>query len=443
MANLILKPLVGGERPDPQTLSSARRLKGQPLSGAFPSGHSASAAAFATGASLSWPVLTPILAPLAGLVGYSRIHTGAHWLSDVLAGLALGTGIGIVTNVALTDRDTDAHTEDIAPRADVPRLPRGKGLVVVANPHSGPDGSEDPATVIRRLLPEATLLVPGRDGANEDLDVLLKQAVNMPGARALGVSGGDGTVSAAARLARTHHLPLAVFPGGTLNHFAKALGTDSFDATAQAITSGTARLIDTAELTVQPPERDRTTVDVLNTFSLGAYPQMVAKREELESRTGKWLGGILASLDVARQGATTEIAIDGDAHTLWLTFVGINTYVPPGLVPATRTRLDTSNLDIRDYRADSSWAPVRFVGNSLLGRRGDTLRHRITQRHETSESRPIRSIEILCASGYSPENGSGVDLAYDGETLHVSAPYGSQVQIKLTMLDGELTAYAP
>ena len=77
-ANLILKPLVGGKRPDPQTLSSARRLKGQPLSGAFPSGHSASAAAFATGASLSWPVLTPVLAPLAGLVGYSRIHTGAH-----------------------------------------------------------------------------------------------------------------------------------------------------------------------------------------------------------------------------------------------------------------------------------------------------------------------------------------------------------------------------
>ena len=32
MANLILKPLVGGTRPDPQTLSSARRLKGQPLS---------------------------------------------------------------------------------------------------------------------------------------------------------------------------------------------------------------------------------------------------------------------------------------------------------------------------------------------------------------------------------------------------------------------------
>ena len=40
---------------------------------------------------------------MAVAVGYSRIYTGAHWPSDVLASAFLGTGIGVLGVVAVED----------------------------------------------------------------------------------------------------------------------------------------------------------------------------------------------------------------------------------------------------------------------------------------------------------------------------------------------------
>src|SRR2546421_3755466 len=61
-----------------------------PRSTSFPSGHSASAFAFATAACGELPWLAPALVPLAGAVAYSRVHAGVHYPSDVAAGAAPG-----------------------------------------------------------------------------------------------------------------------------------------------------------------------------------------------------------------------------------------------------------------------------------------------------------------------------------------------------------------
>jgi membrane-associated phospholipid phosphatase len=92
VANGPAKLLARRRRP-----SSRRRptLIRTPRSTSFPSGHSAAAAAFATGASAELPILTPVLCPLAGIVAYSRVHTGVHYPSDVAAGV----GIGIVSGL--------------------------------------------------------------------------------------------------------------------------------------------------------------------------------------------------------------------------------------------------------------------------------------------------------------------------------------------------------
>ncbi len=68
-----------------------------PRSTSFPSGHTAVAFAFATGACAELPLLAPLLVPLAGAVAYSRVHTGVHYPSDVAAGAAIGIGSGVLS----------------------------------------------------------------------------------------------------------------------------------------------------------------------------------------------------------------------------------------------------------------------------------------------------------------------------------------------------------
>lgn len=96
-ANLVGKSLVGGSRPDITSVPFARRMLKTPTSGSFPSGHTASAVAFAAGVGLEQPLAGAVLAPLAVAVGYSRLHVGAHWFSDVLGGAVIGVGAAALT----------------------------------------------------------------------------------------------------------------------------------------------------------------------------------------------------------------------------------------------------------------------------------------------------------------------------------------------------------
>ncbi|HYI33249.1 MAG TPA: phosphatase PAP2 family protein, partial [Glaciibacter sp.] len=65
LANLVGKQVFGGDRPLLKDIPVGRRLKNMPTSPSFPSGHSASAAAFATGVALEAPRIGLVVAPVA------------------------------------------------------------------------------------------------------------------------------------------------------------------------------------------------------------------------------------------------------------------------------------------------------------------------------------------------------------------------------------------
>lgn len=99
LVNQPLKHL--GARPRPDRVGAAvpvARWVRMPTSTSFPSGHSASAAAFAVAVgdvipSLRWP-----LGLLAATVGFTRTYTGVHYPGDVLVGASAGGLLGRLTS---------------------------------------------------------------------------------------------------------------------------------------------------------------------------------------------------------------------------------------------------------------------------------------------------------------------------------------------------------
>ncbi len=107
-------------------------------------------------------------------------------------------------------------------------------------------------------------------------------------ATVLGVCGGDGTVKAAAEIALRHGMPLAVLPGGTLNHFAYDLGVEGARDLTRAVQQGEAVRVDAGRYSSDGREGV-----FVNACSLGVYPELVRERERWSRRVSGWPAGVL------------------------------------------------------------------------------------------------------------------------------------------------------
>ncbi|MCM6778640.1 phosphatase PAP2 family protein [Nocardia sp. CDC159] len=357
LANMVLKTIFARRRPAAQLLPPDRRLVRRPTTSSFPSGHSASAAAFATAVAMESPRTALAVAPLAATVAYSRVHTGVHWSSDVLVGASVGAGVALATRRWWPVRESAGHSR---PVHEVPRLVDGKGLVLLVNPASG-DPNYDPTDDLAAVLPAAQILrtEPETDCVDQMERALAERTEETA---AVGVAGGDGTVAAVAGVALRHGLPLVVVPTGTLNHFARDVGVDNLVEVAAAVDAGAAIAVDIASVRLDDGEPHY----LINTASVGTYPELVRLREKWQDRWGKWPAFAAALLATLRRAEPIRIRFDGRWHDVWFLFVGNGPYHPHGAVPAYRPHLDSGLLDIRWLRADLRWSRTRAMIALLL-----------------------------------------------------------------------------
>jgi membrane-associated phospholipid phosphatase len=102
--NLAMKSLHRRPRPDRlQPGPFPDRHVSMPASSSFPSGHAASAFAFAYAVGRHLPGLAVPIRLLAAAVSYSRVHTGVHYPGDVVVGSITGAGTGAMV-AAASDR---------------------------------------------------------------------------------------------------------------------------------------------------------------------------------------------------------------------------------------------------------------------------------------------------------------------------------------------------
>ncbi|MEU5432832.1 phosphatase PAP2 family protein [Streptomyces sp. NPDC020719] len=406
--NTVAKRSVRRPRPILELVPLVRQLKRQPITTSFPSGHSASAAAFATGVALESRGWGAVVAPVAFSVAASRVYTGVHYPGDVLVGAALGVGAAFAVRGLVPTR-SQLPTPG-RPHADAPALPGGEHLVVVVNGASGTAAAQSAA--VREALPLAEVM----ECAPQDLTATLEKAARR--GRALGVCGGDGTVNRAAVTASRYGVPLAVFPGGTLNHFAQALGIDEVQDTARALASGDAVKVDLGRFAPGPD--GAAAGYFVNTFSLGVYPELVRLREHWSPRIGSWAAGVLAAYRVLGGERPLEVELHGHRRALWLLFAGNCLYQRLGPAPARRYDLADGLLDVRVVHG-GRLPGLRLLAAALAGP---------LSRSPVHAAQRLRRLRV---EGLAP----GTPVAYDGEVSHIEG------ELLVDKLSEALTVYRP
>lgn len=153
--------------------------------------------------------------------------------------------------------------------------------------------------------------------APAELSGALRKVVDA-GARRILVAGGDGSIACAAAIVTGTAVELAMLPGGTLNHFARANGIPADLAEALKVAAGG-----------QVKKADVAYVGkklFLNTSSIGAYVTFVHVRERFEHRFGYFIASTLALGRLFSRLRTFRIQVEIDgksrSYTTPLIFIG-------------------------------------------------------------------------------------------------------------------------
>ncbi|MFI6813866.1 bifunctional phosphatase PAP2/diacylglycerol kinase family protein [Nonomuraea sp. NPDC050328] len=348
LVNLVGKQAFNRRRPTPDDLPLARLLK-TPLSASFPSGHSASAAAFATAVALEAPARIAIPVGLAAAgVCFSRVYTGVHYPGDVLAGAAVGVVTGLLTRRIWPEPGEPGRARAATTAPAAQHDPAGEGLLVL--------GSPPPA------------LLAALPAARTHQDVRPSEPIP-DGVKVLGVAGDDAAVAEAAGLAIGHGVPLLTVPAPGAR-FPVELGIEDVEEAVSAYRTGDVVAVDVGEVVSGAGRRA-----FVNQAAFALHPELARRVEAARPAVGTWPALLWSMAKLLRDGAAPEeLVIDGVPYRTWLLVAGNCRHEGGGPVPRHRARLEDGLLDIRLLTAADSLPRVRVLV-SLVGARLGLSRH--------------------------------------------------------------------
>ena len=394
LVNLPLKYLARRDRP-------ARRRGDRPLpvslpgSFSFPSGHSASAFAFATGIGMEEPLLLLPILPLAASVAYSRVHLRVHYPFDVLVGAAIGTGMGLASG--LLTRAAREWWDQATPVTETETAGTNQ-LILVASPHAG---RQEKLGRAKQLMAERGLEVVAEITVEElqRLPDLLQRSGSRP--PVVVAAGGDGTVGAVANAVISTPAVLGILPLGTSNDFARSIKVPiRLGKAVRLLARGEVSRHDAGRLTRegQPPRH------FVHAAATGLNVQFArfATRADLRARFGRLTYAVAMAIAMKERPIfACEVETEGGTEPMSLVhlsvinapvFGGFLDLKIPGASPDDRT-LDVIMIE---------HLPIRRLMRSALypifGIR-----------------RPIRGFQTLQVSRLSVRTREPMDVTLDGE----------------------------
>jgi undecaprenyl-diphosphatase len=385
------------ERPATDFIGSAAPLLPLPRTFSFPSGHSASAFAFATGVTSAMPVAGPVVVPMAATVAYSRVHTGVHFPSDVAVGATIGVASGLLgARIAKRIRARSVHHPE-SPTLDRP-IP--DHVVFLTSENSG---SADDFDAARKTLEDGGWRV------DEVIDIenveRLTELVEGGGADLPLViaAGGDGTVCMAVNAIAESDALLAIVPLGTSNDVARSLGIppNAVEA-ARAILDGRVTRVDAASVKVG----DGTAQIFLNAATAGLNVEFASMATDGTVRDQ--FGGLTYPIAAARALRSYEafectLEFDGEQRTVPAVHLSVsNAPVFGGLlgfrVPGAS--MTDGLLDVIAVESLSVARLVLAVADAAVG-----------------QHRPVHGVHAMRVKALTVRSAPGQDIALDGEVI--------------------------
>ncbi len=220
----------------------------------------------------------------------------------------------------------------------------------------------------------------------------------------IAVSGGDGSISSAARFLTGGEIPLAVIPTGTLNHFAKDAGIPTdIDAAVRVIGEKQTKKIDVGEVNG---------VYFINNTSIGIYPKAVKHRDKNIHRFGrnKWVAMGQALLTIFRKLPMIDVKIKSDISRVYCTtpiiFIGNNEYKTDLFNAGVRQSLTGGKLSLFYPAWTGRFSLLKYALLALIDRlKGDKDFHTLSTEEVTIET-----------------SKKELEVAVDGEVIHLIPP---------------------